>query len=104
MNFSTFFTFCPYIFEIRKRNYSKNVPSLGCVLVWTFLCYPNEHKYVYNRGLQLLEKLPSSSHLGGNHKTDHFYPKIGTYPIYSEAHIVTKGNEFLHNSVTHGVG
>ena len=50
------------------------------------------------------EKLPSSSHFGGNHKTDHFYPKIRTYPIYSEADIVTKGNEFLHISVTYGVG
>ena len=50
------------------------------------------------------EKLPSSSHFGGNHKTDHFYPKIRTYPIYSEADIVTKGNEFLHNSVTYGFG
>ena len=50
------------------------------------------------------EKLPSSSHFGGNHKTDHFYPKIRTYPIYSEADIVTKGNEFLHISVTYGFG
>ena len=56
------------------------------------------------QGTAIAEKLPSSSHLGGNHKTDHFYPKIGTYPIYSEAHIVTKGNEFFHNLVTHGVG
>ena len=50
------------------------------------------------------EKLPSSSHFGGNHKTDHFYPKIRTYPIYSEADIVTKDNEFLHISVTYEVG
>ena len=49
-------------------------------------------------------KLPSSSHFGGNHKTDHFYPKIRTYPIYSEADIVTKDNEFLHISVTYEVG
>ena len=50
------------------------------------------------------EKLPSSSHFGGNHKTDHFYPKIRTYPIYSDADIVTKGNEFLYISVTYGFG
>ena len=50
------------------------------------------------------EKLSSSIHFGGNHKTYHFYPKIRTYPIYSVADIVTKGNEFLHISVTYGVG
>ena len=101
MNFSTFFTFCPYIFEIRKRNYSKNVPSLGYLLVWTFLCYPNEHKYVYNRGLQLLKKTSAVVTWGVITKLIIFTPKLG---IYSGAHIVTKGNEFLNNSVTYGVG
>ena len=82
----------------------QKMPSLEWVLVWTFLCYPNEQKYVYNRGLEVLKNSPAEDTLGGNHKTDNFYPKIGTYPIYSGAHIVTKGNEFLNNSVTYGVG
>ena len=32
----------------------------------------------------IAQKLHSSSHLGGKHKTGHFYPKVRIYPIYSE--------------------
>ena len=72
--------------------------------MWTFTIYPNEHKYVYNRGLQLLKNSPVVVTLGVFTKLTIFTPKSGLNPIYSEANIVTKGNEFLNISVTYRVG
>ena len=51
----------------------------------------------------MAEKLPNSTQLGGKHKTDHFYPKIRTQPVYSGADSETKDNKYLYISVTYGV-
>ena len=77
--------------------------SVGCVTLWTLLSYRIKHKYVSIRGLQLPKKLPSSTQLRGKHKIGHFYPKIRTQPIYSEADSETKDNKYLYISVTYGV-
>ena len=79
-------------YALIRPSYSVNFPLL---LKRTQICA--------KQGTTMPEKLPSSSHFGGNHKTDHFYPKIRTQPVYSGADSETKDNKYLYISVTYGV-